>query len=223
MAGMMQDSVFQVSTFAALSSGLYESDIPYGRIKQRGDFGLGTFESLDGEMVALGGEYFQVHFDGKLTRVKDAQTSPFATVKFFYPDLSFRVDERVNFQELKQLIDSRLPYPNLIYAIKIEGVFRFITARSVPKQEKPYKTLQVVTKGQSVFYFDDIQGTLVGFRMPAYLDGFNIGGYHFHFISSDKNKGGHALDLTLANGTVYIDVADSVTAAFPRAIDKEMK
>lgn len=211
-----QDHVFQVSTFTALSSGLYNSDITYGEIKQHGNFGLGTFEALNGEMIAIGGKFFQVHFNGKITKVEDAQTSPFATVKFFSPELSFSVNEKADFVELKRLIDDRLPSPKLLYAIKIEGYFKLIMARSVPRQEKPYKTLAAVTKEQSVFYFDDIKGTLVGFRMPTHLEGFNIVGYHFHFISSDAKKGGHVLDLVLEKGVVYLDVANLITAMFPK-------
>ena len=47
------DTLTPVSTIDAILNGLYDGIITYGELKEWGDFGIGTFEGLDGEMVAL--------------------------------------------------------------------------------------------------------------------------------------------------------------------------
>ena len=55
--------IFQSSTINALLEGVYNGDLTYGELRQHGDFGLGTFNALDDERVALDGESFQVKSD----------------------------------------------------------------------------------------------------------------------------------------------------------------
>src|ERR1700677_3990523 len=57
-------TLFQVSTSAALVEGLYQGAVQVDLILAHGDFGLGTFIDLDGEMVVLDGFYYQVSSDG---------------------------------------------------------------------------------------------------------------------------------------------------------------
>ncbi len=79
-------------------------------------------------------------------------------------------------------------------AIRIDGHFKSVKVRSVPRQEKPYQGLEDAVKHQTEFQLKNVSGTLVGFRFPHYMDGVNVPGYHFHFITADKKAGGHALD-----------------------------
>ena len=46
------DTVFQTSTISALLDGAYEGDVTFGELARHGDFGLGTLQQLDGEMIA---------------------------------------------------------------------------------------------------------------------------------------------------------------------------
>ena len=48
----------------ALVEGLYWEDTTIADILARGDFGLGTFNDLDGEMVVLDGQVYQLRSDG---------------------------------------------------------------------------------------------------------------------------------------------------------------
>ena len=41
--------------------------------------------------------------------------------------------------------------------------------------------------------FDDVDGTLIGFRFPAAMTSVNVPGWHFHFLSADRSRGGHVL------------------------------
>ena len=42
-----------------------EGDVSFAELGDRGDFGLGTFDALDGEMICLDGTFFQVKADGR--------------------------------------------------------------------------------------------------------------------------------------------------------------
>ena len=189
------DSGFQVSTFGALNVGVYEGAATLAHLKQHGNFGLGTFEGLDGEMVGLDGKFYQVKTDGVAYPVTNEMKTPFSTVTFFRRERSLRLNGQMNYQELQQQLDARLPTQNLPYAIRIQGIFPYLKVRSVPKQSLPYQPLSdVVSQQQSVFEWQNVQGTLVGFRLPQYLKSVNVAGYHFHFITSDRALGGHLLD-----------------------------
>ena len=57
-------TLYQVSTSAALVEGIYQGAVRVGTLREHGDLGLGTFENLDGEMVVVDGQFFQVRGDG---------------------------------------------------------------------------------------------------------------------------------------------------------------
>jgi len=190
-------TLFQTSTLQALMNGVYDGDFSLGELARRGDFGLGTFEALDGELVALDGKFYQVKADGKAYPVNPAQKTPFAQSTFFRPDQTLNLSQTLNLKQLEECLTGRLPSANFPYAIKITGNFSYIKARSVPRQSRPYPPLTEVANKQAVFEFRDLNGVIVGFYHPAYLAGINVAGYHFHFLTADRRSGGHLLDCRL--------------------------
>ena len=34
---------------------------------------------------------------------------------------------------------------------------------------------------------------MLGFRFPDYVEGIEVSGYHLHFITADRSRGGHVL------------------------------
>lgn len=194
--------LFQYSTIQALMDGVYDGDLTYGELKQHGDFGIGTCNALDGEMIALDGKFYQVKADGVAYPVPDAMKTPFADVTFFKPEKTVRVSEPLNCQQLKTYLEKLLPSPNLIYALRIEGVFPYVKARSIPRQRQPYPPLVAAAKNQSIFEFHNVRGVMVGFWAPKYLAGVNVTGYHLHFITADRRAGGHLLDCRIENARV---------------------
>src|SRR5436190_10893345 len=82
------DALFQYSTINALLTGVYDGDMTFGELRRYGDFGLGTFNALDGEMIALDGRYYQVTADGAVQPVRDDMRTPFAVVAHFHPGAS---------------------------------------------------------------------------------------------------------------------------------------
>ena len=51
--------IYQTSLMSALISGVYEGQITMAELLKHGDFGLGTFNNLDGELVALNSKIYQ--------------------------------------------------------------------------------------------------------------------------------------------------------------------
>jgi acetolactate decarboxylase len=209
------DTVFQVSTIDALLLGMYDGDATIGDVSRHGDFGIGTFAALDGEMVVLDGDFYQITSDGNAHPVsRDAQT-PFCAVTFFEPDFSLTIPEAVDYDRLQELVSGRLPTKNIFYAVKVEGTFDEIRVRSVPRQQKPYPPLTDVVKDQPVYTFNNVKGTLVGFVCPGYVKDVNVVGWHLHLITDDRRVGGHVLALSARDLTVTIDETASFSLYLP--------
>lgn len=200
-----RDTLCQQSTIDALLAANYQGNLSFGELGKKGDFGIGTFNDLDGEMICLDGHFYQIKSDGNVYPVAMDMKTPFATVSFFETDIKKEIQSIPDYSSLEYLIDGLLPTVNIFYAIKIAGTFSFINVRSVPRQEKPYQPLVQVVKQQPVYSYKNVKGTLVGFRCPAFVNGINVPGYHFHFINASRTKGGHVLDCQIEQGTVEID------------------
>ena len=212
-----RDVVYQVSTIDALLNGVYDGEITYGQMAEHGDFGLGTFEGLDGEMVAVDGEFLQVRADGKVYPVSPDQTTPFAAVTFFDPDLAFAVENVASFEDLKAQILKQIPDPNRFYAILIKGDFSHVKTRSVPKQDKPYPPLAEVAKHQPEFEFNNVSGLLAGFYCPEFVQKINVTGFHLHFLNTEKTGGGHLLEVSMAKGDAALDMTPAFFMLLPDA------
>ena len=202
--GVKKNSVFQYSTLSALLEGIYDGDMTIGELKKHGNYGIGTFNSLDGELVLYEGVCYKVTSDSKVVKVSDSERTPFAAVCNFVPDTLIKISHSLNLKELKHYIDSVIPSRNLLYAYKISGNFDTVVIRSVPKQEKPYKRLIEAYKAQGVFTFTHQNGILVGYKFPAYLKDVNMDDFHLHFLSTDKSKGGHLMNCTFSGGEISI-------------------
>jgi len=210
-----EDTIFQTSIVDALFQGDYDGNITFGELKKKGDFGLGTFNHLDGELVGFDGVYYQVKSDGSVHIVTDSMKTPFAVVAFFEPDEVETIDKPLTCDQFKEYILSLLPTQNIFYGIKVKGAFSYIKARSVPEQKKPYPPLTEVAKEEVIFEFNNINGTFAGFWLPGYLDDINVTGFHFHFISDDEKSGGHVLECTLKNVQLEIDYIRNINISLP--------
>jgi acetolactate decarboxylase len=210
------DVLYQVSTIDALVQGAFEGVEPVKNLQKHGDFGIGTFDALDGEMVVLDGKIYQIRSDGKVYPATDNLTTPFAVVTVFNRDITIPVSHPMNLTTLTALISQKLPSKNMIYAVRIHGTFPSVTARSIPAQQKPYPTLAEASKNQSVFTYTNLTGTVVGYYLPDFMKGLNMPGYHLHFISDDGKSGGHILDFISPENTgIDLDLTPSLTTTLP--------
>ena len=184
--------LYQISTSTALVDGVAQGAVSAQTLLEHGDFGLGTFENLDGEMVILDGAIYQVRGDGSVKRREDDFTIPFAVVARFREEENFEANGIGCLKDLELACDPHRESNNLFYALKVEGVFQAVHARAVTSIAAGTRLVEAA-KEQKEFYFSNIEGTLIGLWSPVYSSAFNVPGYHFHFISKDRTKGGHVL------------------------------
>jgi acetolactate decarboxylase len=214
-AGDESDTIFQTSTIGALMEGVYDGDFTFGELKKHGDLGLGTLNDLDGEMIGVDGVFYQVRSDGKVAAVPDTAMTPFAAVTFFEADKSLTLTKPLGCNELESYIETLFPSDNIFYAVKIEGRFDHVKTRSVPKQKRPYPPLTEVVKHQTYFELSDVKGTMAGFWFPAYVKDINVAGFHLHFITEDRQAGGHVLDCTARDVKIEIDYSRDLDLSLP--------
>jgi len=207
--------LYQYSVINALSAGVYDGDLTVKKLKKHGDFGLGTFNNIDGEMIVLDGKIYQVKTDGVPIEVDKNLPAPFAAVTFFKSNKTIELKTPQTLQQIKQLIDTSVPSANYLYAVKISGEFQKVKTRSVPKQQQPFPDLASVIKNQVTFEKASINGTVIGFKMPEFIDGVNVKDFHFHFLSDDKNFGGHLLDLIIEKGKIEIGIIKEFHCKLP--------
>ena len=214
-AAAPQHTVSQVSTIDALLAGVYRGHVPLRHLLAMGDTGIGTFDNLDGEMIIMNGTVYQVKADGKVYLPDLNIKTPFAAVVNFKADKTFTLPPGIDFKGLTAIIDKEAANDNLFCAIVIHGTFSKMKTRSVPAQQEPFKPLAEVTKNQPVFNLDNVSGTVTGFRLPPFVKGINVPGYHLHFLSDDLKSGGHILDFELSGGTAEISICDKFFMLLP--------
>jgi acetolactate decarboxylase len=211
-------TLFQTSTIDTLLEGNYDGDVSFAELEARGDFGLGTLNALDGEMIALDGCFYQVKADGRAYVIDKRARTPFAVVTVFEPGLSRTLDALMDFAGLCDYIDQLLGDTTTCCAVRVDGHFEHVKTRSVPRQRKPYPPLIEVVKDQPTFELFDVPGSLVGFRFPDYAQALNVTGYHFHFITADRSAGGHVLGCRLAHGELRVDREADLRLELPSGV-----
>jgi acetolactate decarboxylase len=203
----------------ALLDGVYDGDVTVAEILCHGDFGLGTFNHLDGEMVILDGVCYHLRADGSAVVAMATERTPFAAVTRFRTDHTLTISEPTNRADLSARIDDLIDSQNLMYAIKIRGHFSEIITRTVMAQTAPYPPLIKATEGQAEARCTDMAGTLAGFRLPDYDQGISVAGYHLHFMDDNRSQGGHALDFQITSGDVRISTLSELHLSLPRTPD----
>jgi acetolactate decarboxylase len=207
------DTLYQVSTINSLLAGNYDGFKTLGELKEYGDIGIGTFNTLDGEMIMIDKQVYKVKSTGEVVEMNDAETTPFAAVTHFDQDETVELTTIGNLDALKAELDRLIENKNMFYVFRIDGTFKTIQARSVPSQEKPYPVMTEAIKEQVVFNFANVKGSIVGLWCPEYIGGVNVPGYHFHFISEDRTRGGHLLDVSFEKAQAFADSTDGFVMA----------
>jgi acetolactate decarboxylase len=211
-----RDEVYQSSTMGALLAGVYDGDVTIRELLHHGDFGLGTFNALDGEMMVLDGVCYQLRSDGSAKVADPEELSPFAVLTWFHADHTIEVSAPSDATALKATIDERVQSTNLIVALRITGEFSDVHTRTVIAQHKPYRPFTEATKDQHEVRFTNLSGTLAGFRTPDYEQGIAVAGYHMHFLNNERSHGGHALNYRLSRGRIEVCVRSELHLSLQR-------
>ena len=201
---------------SALLDAVYDGEMTIGELLRQGNFGLGTFNSLDGEMIVNDSVVHQLRSDGRAGEVPhDAQT-PFACVTHFQPEQTLTLNRGHSKRELEALVNSLVGNPNLFVALRFTGQFEMVETRTVFCQCHPYPPMLEVVRNQPTQHFWAEEGVMLGFRSPPYAQGLNVAGYHVHFLTEDGHRGGHVTDYYLSRGTLEIATISELEINLPR-------
>lgn len=210
--------LFQVSTSTALVKGVFSGAVSVSELKRHGDFGLGTFEDLDGELVLLDGHAYQGGPGGQALEASDGWSVPFALVTRSQFGTRIRTTDHGSLDSLEAEIDRHRPSPNLFVAVRADGRFGMLKMRAICKAE-PGETLVQATEHQSEFAVADVAGTLVGFWSPDYAGKITVPGYHFHFLADDRSIAGHVFDLRSPGLDLALQGESDLHMALPKTAE----
>ncbi|MBP3816029.1 MAG: acetolactate decarboxylase [Firmicutes bacterium] len=233
-----KETLYQVSTLQALAMGYTRSVIKVKDLLTHGDIGLGTYEDVNGEMILVDGHPYRADENGNIEEVGEETGVPFCAITRFSGNRNFGLEKVQDIDGLKTILNLKIEEDfglNSMHIARIEGTFSKVMARSEAPYRSQHITLkEVLKKTQKDFVFNDIKGTMVCVYFPDYMDGINAPGWHLHFVSEDRSKGGHVFDLSLTEGKAYLDKISRIEIQLPEeaafdtyslkeASDKEIK
>ena len=191
-------TLVQASTLNALMLGNFDETVSVRDFLHHADTGIGTYTGLDGEAIFEDGVAYKATADGRVVVMKPEDGVAFGTVAKF--DESVPVHEMAGITDIAAMKNALEPYvggnKNIFYMIKAKGEFKTMHVRNCFACEKPYPTLSEVAQNQREFHYENTRGTVIAVYCPAYVNGINLPGWHFHYLSGDKKQGGHILGLS---------------------------
>jgi alpha-acetolactate decarboxylase len=192
---MAINEIYQYSLVNALMSGVSDSGITVSTLLTKGNQGLGTFVLMDGELLLLDGTVYQLQSEGRIRVADPDDQIPYAAAIQFVPQRTVSVVMESK-NALDRVLEGRDDHAgNLFMAYRLEGRFSRIKCRTVKGQEYAGQPLSELGKSQFVAEYNDIEGTIIGFRSPSAWQGFSVAGNHMHFIDKDRKVGGHVLEM----------------------------
>ncbi|BAP85396.1 alpha-acetolactate decarboxylase [Paucilactobacillus hokkaidonensis JCM 18461] len=212
----MRDTItlYQHGTLAMLVAGLFEGTLPLGELLEHGDTGIGTADSLDGEMVIVDGQAYKVQGSGKVVPLTPDTKVPFASVHFMDAQET-RSLVGVTDEQLKEQLQAEMKMDNVFVGVRIDGTFSHMHTRAVNKQVRPFPNLTAATRVQPEFEQDQVSGSVVGYFSPHLFQGATVGGFHWHFINTTRDFGGHILDFTVNQAEISVQVLENMVQHLP--------
>ncbi|KKY18437.1 putative alpha-acetolactate decarboxylase [Phaeomoniella chlamydospora] len=216
----MEDNyLYQYSLLNALMDGVSESGVTVQKFLKKGNQGLGTFVRMNGELLSLDGTVYQLMAEGKVRKANPEDQIPFGICTHFAPQATKSVSLEDKTAIDRELDEFNSHSVNLFMTYRITGRFRSIKARTVRGQEYKGQPLSELGKKQYVNTFNDIEGTIVGFRSPKSWQGFSVAGEHLHFIDDSRQVGGHVLEVSAEEVTMSMAVASNIHVELPTSED----
>ncbi len=191
-------TLYQTSTMSALVDGIYDGSTTIAELLEHGDFGVGTFNHLDGEMVVNEGVCFHLFSSGEARVASPDDLTPFAAVTTFEADTTFDVtDAHLQGRSAGTDRRQRLEREPLLWDQGHAGASPRCPPGPRRDRKPPTGRWPEATDDESEQTFTGTDGVLVGFRTPDYEQGISVAGYHLHFLNDEHTGGGHAFDFVL--------------------------
>ncbi len=216
----MDNKMYQVSTLQALALGYSRAVIDVEKLLEEGDTGLGTFEDVNGEMIVMDGHCYRADQNGDVTVVSPETGVPFAAVSKLHGGQQFLLENMQDIASIRTELTRKIEEKfglNSMHVVRIDGLFEKVDARSEAPYRSHHVTLkEMLSKTQNAFLFENIRGSLVGVYFPDFMDGINMPGWHLHFLSEDRKKGGHVFDVNIVKGLAKVDKITNIFINFPK-------
>ena len=103
--------------------------------------------------------------------------------------------------------------------MRIDGTFPALHLRTVAPQTKPYPPFEQIIANQTEWRYENLRGTIVGFRFPHAADSVEMAGHHLHFISDDRSKAGHVLECAAGPATLRIETVGEMRLELPPGVE----
>lgn len=196
--------MYQVNSIKLLLAGGYDGTVSVGNLRTHGDTGLGCFDKANGEMIVLHDTVYQCTYDSvagtkggiKVEVASGSQLVPFADVAWMKSSQSLGTYPGGTMADFEKWLNARVDTTKT-YVCTMTGTLSELLVRTELGQVQPYKAFaQVLETDERRFDERDIAGTLVVLYAPYSQSDECGSGWHFHFISSDRKIGGHALNFT---------------------------
>jgi alpha-acetolactate decarboxylase len=114
--------------------------------------------------------------------------------------------------------DALRPSDNFVFALRVDGHFDYVHTRAMCRTAEGVPLVQAAAV-QPEFEFHGVSGTLVRFWTPEYAKTLNVRGYHLHFLSADRQSGGHLLQCRGTNLRLQIQREGDYRIALPETED----
>ena len=216
---MEDNHIYQYSLLNALMDGVSETGIPVSKLLSKGNQGLGTFARMNGELLFLDGKVYQLQAEGNIREADESDQIPFAVSTQFVPQLTQEVELK-NKDDIDGALNGFNDHAtNLFMTYRIHGTFDYLKSRTVRGQQFKGESLSELGKRQSVEAYEQVSGTIIGFRTPKNWQGFGVAGEHLHFITEDRKAGGHVLEVTARSVEMQMAVASNVHVELPTTDD----
>lgn len=213
--------IWQPGPTIGLLNGVYDGTATVAEIKQYGNQGVGLWDKANGEGLIVDGVFYQITVDGVAHIKQDDDIMPWVMIAPFEAERTIQLPAGITLRNIGDYVDKLLPTVNTFYALRLEGVFRFVQARSVPEQHKPYPPFSEVEKHEVKFDFENVRGVMVGFRSPPYVTNMSVPNYHVHFLNKEKTSGGHVLQFITDDVRLVIDRVDEFHTVIPTSKEFE--
>jgi alpha-acetolactate decarboxylase len=216
---MEDNHIYQYSLLNALMDGVSETGITAAKLASKGNQGLGTFVRMNGELLFLDGKVYQLQAEGNIREAADDDQIPFAVSTQFVPQRTENV-QLSNKDDVDNALNNFNDHAaNLFMTYRINGHFEYLKCRTVRGQEFKGQSLSELGKKQSVETYENVSGTIIGFRTPKNWQGFGVAGEHLHFITDDRKAGGHVLEMKAEKVEMQMAVASNVHVELPTSDD----
>ena len=216
LAAPTENVIEQYGFPLALVNQVYTGDITPAEMLEKGQFGLGTADNLDGELVALNGVVYKIEIDGSLIKAPSNLAAPYMTMFKFNPKKRITLKNVSSLALLGEKLKATMSSKNSFYAYKITGTFNSLKMASAQRVKNDSVPLMEYLKTRVMYTKQNIKGTLVGLYTPDYLGNISIPGMHFHFVSNDYKLGGHLEGISFDEVTVEIEEINKINLTLPQ-------